>query len=458
MDNPKPRRRTRIIIFALIVIALGLGLALGYKHFSDARAWRQYHGPLPEPARTMALTMPEQPVPGDWPQWRGPNRDGVSTATGLLQDWPAAGPKLLWTFDAAGIGYSAPAVVGAKVFILGARGDAEYVHVLDAQTGKQLGEAIIGHRLKNNWGDGPRGTPTIDGTRLYAIGGIGDLACVELATGAVLWRKNIYHDLGSRLPYWGCGESPLIDGDMLLCTPGEGQGAVAALNKLSGEPLWRSSGFTDNTAYSSLVIGEAGGVRQYVQMTFQSVAGVAADDGRLLWRFPRDGREAPIPTPIVRDNFVYVTSGYAVGCNLLELSVNGGSFNCRDVYANKIMTTLHGGVVLVGEHLYGYSDNKGWMCQDFHTGKEVWSEKRKLGKGSLIYADGRLYCYTENDGTLCLVEASPKGWKEHGRLTIPRQTTNPRKEGKIWTHPVIAEGKLWLRDQELLFCYDVKGQ
>jgi outer membrane protein assembly factor BamB len=444
----------------LAAAAIGLVLAVGYQHYLDARMFRldrAIRAPLPEPAQTMALTMPSQPAPADWPQWRGPNRDGISPATGLLQDWPAEGPKLLWTYDNAGLGYSAPAVVAGKVFILGARDSAEYVQSLDARTGTPLGEAVIGHLYENNWGNGPRGTPAIDGTRLYAIGGLGDLACVDLATGAVLWRKNIYHDLDGQLPQWGCGESPLIDGDKLLCTPGGADGAVVALNKLTGDLLWRSKGFTDTPAYSSLVVSEAAGVRQYVQMTFQSVAGIAADDGRLLWRLPRDGRNAPIPTPIVRDNFVYASSGYTVGCNLLQIAATGGSFECRELYANKIMTNQHGGVVRVGEHLFGYSDNKGWMCQDFATGKDVWSEKRKLGKGSLSCADGRLYCYTENEGTLCLAEASPLGWKEHGRLTIPRQSASPRKEGKIWTHPVIADGKLFLRDHELLFCYDIKG-
>jgi outer membrane protein assembly factor BamB len=436
------------VAFVLLAFLMAI---IGYNLFD-----RYYVPPLPEAEKPMTASVVATSI-GDWPQWRGPHRDGVSAESGLLRTWQEGGPKLLWTFDRAGCGYSAPAVVSGKIFLPGARGSGEFLVALDAATGEELGEAVIGHTFQNDWGDGPRGTPTVDSGRVYALGGSGDLACVEPATGAVVWRRNIYRDFDGTVPFWGCTESPLADGDHVLCTPGGAHGAVIALSKFTGEPVWRCTALQDAAGFSSLMTAEVGGVRQYVQMTMESVSGVAAADGRLLWRFSRDRTPAPVPTPIVRDDRVYVTSGYGAGCVLLKLSPTAGGTTAESVYANKVMKNHHGGVVLVGDYIYGYSDNLGWTCQDFHTGKRVWNEKKKLGKGCVTAADGMLYCYEEEEGIVCLVEASPKGWREHGRFTIPQQTANPRKQGKIWTHPVIADGKLYLRDQEMLFCYEIKA-
>jgi outer membrane protein assembly factor BamB len=436
---------------AIASVLLALLLAnISYKLFN-----KYYVPPLPQTESPMTVAIATTSL-ADWPQWRGPHRDGVSAESGLLRAWPEGGPKLLWTFDRAGSGYSAPAVVNGTIFLPGARGSAEFLVALDAATGAKLGEAVIGHTFRGDWGDGPRSTPTVDSGRVYALGGSGDLACVEPATGAVVWRRNIYRDFDGTVPFWGCCESPLVDGDYVLCTPGGAHGAVIALNKLTGEPVWRCTAYKEDAGYSSLIMAEVGGIRQYVQMTMESVAGIAAD-GQLLWRFPRNRIPAAVPTPLVRDDSVYVTAGYGAGSVLLRLRPTAGGVVAESVYDNKVMKNHHGGVVLVGDHVYGYSDNGGWTCQDFQTGKRVWNEKRKLGKGCVTAGDGMLYCYEEEEGIVCLVEASPKGWQEHGRFTIPRQTANPRKQGKIWTHPVIAGGKLYLRDQELLFCYEIKA-
>jgi outer membrane protein assembly factor BamB len=317
----------------------------------------------------------------------------------------------------------------------------------------------VGSLFVNGYGDGPRGTPTVDGELIYALGGQGNLVCVRAADGTEVWRKSMQRDLAGRMMSgWGYTESPLVDGDKLVCTPGGRGGAVAALNKKTGEVLWRSKEFIDPASYSSLVVSEAGGVRQYAQMTGESVAGVAADDGRLLWRYPRPSRTAAIPTPVVSEDYVYVTSGYNAGCALLKLTPSAGKkFTVQAVYDNKNLVNQHGGVVLLDGYVYGFSDNKGWVCQDFKSGKVLWQERNKLGKGSLTAADGRLYCYSEQDGTAVLTEASPKGWKEAGRFTIPEHTSQRRKRSpNIWTHPVVANGRLYLRDQDLLFCYDVK--
>jgi outer membrane protein assembly factor BamB len=256
---------------------------------------------------------------------------------------------------------------------------------------------------------------------------------------------------------WGYSESPLVDGEKVLCTPGGSRGTLAALDKKTGKVLWRSKDFTDPAAYSSLVVTTIAGIRQYVQMTGQSVAGVAADDGRLLWRFERSSPTAAVPTPIVHDNFVYVSSGYGTGCALLKITPGrNGTLQCDEVYANKNMINHHGGVVRVGEYLYGYSERAGWVCQTFQTGGVVWQEKKKLGKGSLTCADDHLYCYGEDDGTVALIKVSPDGWKEDGRLKLPRESTRRSAQGRFWTHPVVANGRLYLRDQDLLFCFDVK--
>ncbi len=395
-------------------------------------------------------------APGDWPQWRGANRDDISSDTGLLKSWPAGGPPLVWKATGLGSGYSGVSILGDRLFTAGDKGSENFVIVLSRADGKQLWAAKLGKAGAPGWGGfgGPRCTPTLDGDRVYALGQYGELVCLEMASGKEVWRKNLQSDFGGKLPEWGFAESPLVDGDKLLCTPGGPQGAVIAVNKKTGDVLWRSAAFTDDAQYSSLLPVEIDGVRQYVQLTQASVAGVAAKDGALLWQAPRKGNVAVIPTPICRDNHVYVTSGYEAGCSLFKITRTEGSFKASEVYAKKWIENHHGGVVLVGDHLYGYCDKKGWVCQNFKTGEIVWSTKDKLGKGSLTFADGHFYLrYEENEGTIALIEATPAGYKETGRFDQP-----DRSKQKSWPHPVVAGGKLYIRDQDILLCYDVKAK
>ena len=389
----------------------------------------------------------------DWPQWRGPDRTDVSKETGLLKSWPKEGPKLVWLFKEAGLGYSGPAIVGGKVFTMGLRYGSEYLLALDAKQGKELWSAKIGDGLKNNWGDGPRGTPTVDGEHVYALGGQGNLICATTSEGKILWHHSM-RDFGGRTPGWGFTESVLVDGNKVVCTPGGAKGTILALDKQTGDLLWQSKDFTDGAQYASLITASHNGTRQYIQLTMQHIAGVAADDGRLLWSSDWPGRTAVIPTPIFHNGQVYVTAGYGAGSKLVKLGTND---QVSDVYFNKVMKNHHGGVILVDGHLYGHSDGVGWVCQDFATGEEVWAERSALGKGAIAYADGMLYCLAENNGTIALIEASPKGWKEHGRFKLDPQSPQRSPQGRIWTHPVITDGRLYLRDQELLFCYDVKA-
>ena len=399
----------------------------------------------------------------DWPQWRGPNRDDVSKETGLLQSWPKEGPKLLWTFRNAGEGYSAPVIIGDMMYCMGADSQNETIYALDLRTQMKKWSTPINPRKTLDRGDGPRGATAADGDLLYGLSSQGVLICVKASNGDKSWSVDCHKDLGGDMQSgWGYSESPLVDGDQVVCTPGGKNGTMAALNKKTGEVIWRSKDWTDKAAYASIVAADLRGVHQYVQMTGDNVAGVDAKTGNLLWKFPRKGPTAAIPTPIVSGDFVFVSSGYGAGCNLIKITKDGDTFKADGVYDDKDIINHHGGVVLVDGYLYSYSDKGGWVCKELLTGKVQWSKDKKdtkIGKGSLTCADGCLYCYSEDEGTCVLVQASPEGWKEKGRFTVPETSKNHGKQngGKFWTHPVVANGKLYLRDQDLIWCYDVKA-
>jgi outer membrane protein assembly factor BamB len=390
----------------------------------------------------------------DWPQWRGPNRDGHSPDTGLLKEWPADGPKLAWKATGLGIGYTNVAVVGDRIFAMGDLDNASQVIALNRADGKPLWTAKVGKAGAPGWGhfEGPRCTPTVDGGLVYAVSEYGQVACLDAESGKDVWRKDYAEDFRGQLPEWGYCGMPLIDGKQVILVPGGQNGALVALDKKTGELIWQSKDYAESIHYSSPVVAEIGGVRQYVYLSDASVAGIAASDGTLLWRAPRAGKVAVIPTPIVRGNLVYVCSGYDVGSNLFKITAEDGKFKADQVYGNKVMKNQHGGVVLVGDYLYGYSDGKGWVCQGFETGKAVWSEKEKLGKGSITFADNLLVLREEGGkGTVALVEANSDGYKEHGRFEQP-----DRSDKNSWPHPVVIGGRLYLRDQDVLLCYEVR--
>jgi outer membrane protein assembly factor BamB len=401
-----------------------------------------------------SLTSVTLAAAGDWPQFRGPHRDGASAETGLLQELPPGGPPLVWKATGLGIGYSTVAVVGKRIYTIGENTEFSSVVALNTADGKQVWSAKLGKPGAPGMPafEGPRSTPTVDGNLLVAVGQWGELVCLDTAAGKELWRKNYPNDFGGKLPHWGYAESPLIDSDKVVVTPGGSEGAVVALNKKTGAVIWRSQEFTDSPHYSSLILAQIGGVRQYIQLTADSVAGIAAADGKLLWRAPRKGKTAVIPTPICSDGCVYVTSAYGIGCNLFKVNKAGGEFTAEQVYANQVLGNKHGGVIKVGDFVYGHADDKGWTCQDFKTGEAKW-QSTTPGKGSLIYADGRFYLRTEDKGTVVMIEASPNGFKEHGRFDQP-----DRSDKKAWPYPVIAAGKLYLRDMDVLLCYDVKAK
>jgi outer membrane protein assembly factor BamB len=390
----------------------------------------------------------------DWPQWRGPNRDGISAETGLLKSWPEGGPRLVWKSTGLGSGYSTVSTVGKRIFTEGDRSDASFVIALNADDGKQIWAAKVGKMGAPGWGGfaGPRATPTVDGDLMFCLDQWGELVCLSVSDGAEKWRKNFEKDFGATRPEWGFSESPLVDGKLVLVTPGGPNGAIVALDKTTGALKWQTKEFTDPAHYSSLIKVEIGGTPQYVQLTAENVVGIGVD-GKMLWKAERKGKTAVIPTPVCKGNLVYVSSGYGTGCNLFKVDGEKGNFSATQVYASKVMQNHHGGVILLGDYVYGYSEGKGWTCQDLKTGEAKWQDK-SLGKGSLVYADGTFILRVEEKkGTLALIAASPDGYKELGRFDPPDAS------GKnCWPHPVVSNGRLYIRDQDVLLCYDVKAK
>lgn len=393
-----------------------------------------------------------------WPQWRGPNRDGVSAETGLLKSWPEAGPKLLWQVDVLGKGMSSVAISGGRIYTLGQLKGKTQLIALSQQDGKLLWTAEIGP-------GNPNCTPTVDGKLVYSLGKEGDLVCSDAETGKEVWRKNFAGDFGGQMMSgWGYSESPLVDGDHLICTPGAADAAIAALDRRTGTVAWKSPAPADwggergkdGAGYSSIVVSQGAGLKQYVQLTGRGMISVAADDGRVLWTYNKVANgTANIPTPIVKDDYVFCSSGYGTGAALLKLTKSGNGVRADEVYFLKAaeLQNHHGGMIRIGDHIYcGHGHNNGFpMCIDMLTGKRLWKEQRGAGTGSaaILYADGRLY-FRYEDGEMALVEANPKEYK------LTSQFKLASVKGKSWPHPVIVDGKLYIRDQESLLCYDVR--
>jgi len=396
-----------------------------------------------------------KPRPFDWPQWQGPDRKAISRETGLLKKWPKDGPKLVWKADKLGGGYSAPAVSAGRIFGMSFRGQDEVVWALNEATGNELWATRIAEAKRAPGQQGPegsRGTPTVDGDVLYALGENGDLVCLETASGKERWHKNLISDFGGTIPRWGYSESPLVDGDKVIVTPGGSDATLVALNKQTGETIWKDQVPEGGGAhYSSVIAADVDGQREYIQFLAKGVVGVSAKDGKMLWHFEQPANPVSnISTPIYSDHYVFAASAYYVGGALAK--INSGS-KAEVVYATKKMKNHHGGIVLLDGYLYGANGGNGetpaLVCLDFKTGKVMWEEK-KAGKGSLAYADGCLY-YRDENGPMLLIEANPKEYVELSRFTQPE-----RSKAKAWSHPVIANGKLYLRDQNVLFCYDIK--
>ncbi len=390
-------------------------------------------------------------VAPEWPQWRGPDRDGISKETGLLKAWPEGGPAQLWSIKGLGEGYSAISVKDGRIYTMGTYEGGEAVFALDYATGKQLWATKTSDRVFNeSRGNGPRCTPTTDGEYLYTEDCFGVVACLEAATGKIVWQISLEKDLGGRRPNWAFSESPLIVGRAVIVTPGGRKGAIAALDKKTGKLIWQSLGANQGVAYSSCILIDVNGKKQIVNNTGSgggkngTMIGVDAETGKPLWEFSTAVAQLVCCTPVYKDGIVVATSDY--GCGTAAADISEGP--AKQLWHVERQGSHHGGMILVGDHLYANIDSL--SCIELKTGKVLWQE-RSVGKGSLVYADGMFYCFSENN-RMALVDATPEGCKVTGRFTTP-------KSGKpSWAHPVVCGGRLFLRDQDTLTCYDVKAK
>jgi outer membrane protein assembly factor BamB len=393
----------------------------------------------------------EAAILSEWFQFRGPHRDGCSPDTGLLKQWPSGGPMLRWKATGLGEGFSSVAVAGKAIYTMGTIKGSSALIGINAADGKMLWTASIPDKGGSN-GAGPRSTPATDGVLVFGLGQEGTLFCVQAATGREVWKKKMSDFGGKMMSGWGYSESPLLDGPMLVVTPGGSKGSVAALNKMTGAPAWQCGELKDDAAYTSIVPVDLGGIPQYVVLTANTIAGIAKT-GKLAWKADCKSATAVASSPVVsKDGAIFVSCSYGVGCHGFQVTGAGGQFKATETYAEKALEDHHGGMVLVEGHVYGLF-NSGLKCVDIKTGKVTW-ESRSVGKGSLTYADGMLYCRGESGGSVALVEASPTAYKEAGTFTPPDQS----KGNNCWANPVVFGGHLYIREGDSLYCYDVKGK
>ncbi len=408
------------------------------------------------PARTAAATS-------DWPQWRGPDRSGISRERGLLKKWPAGGPKLIWQVNDIGDGYSTPAVVGKRIYLMSNRGmDNEFVQALSTRDGKPIWTTRVGNVGNPNQNPSypkARSTPTIDGNFVYALGSDGDLVCLEAKSGKILWQKSLRKDFGGQPGEWAYAESPLVDDDVVVVTPGGADATMVALNKKTGALIWKSAvPGGDPAAYASAIVVQGGGRKQYVQFLTKGIVGVDAKTGQFLWRY-KDVAKGPAQyfTPVAQGEYVY-GGALGIGGGLVRLKLDQGGVAAEQVYFARGLPNGIGGAVLVGDHLYGTEVGQKLVAAEFTTGKVKW-QAEDFGWASLASADGLLYVHGVN-GDVMLVEATPEAFREKGRFTPPAQPQHT-KVGQFaeasFAYPVIANGRLYIRDLGTLWAYDIKG-
>jgi outer membrane protein assembly factor BamB len=440
----------------------------------------------------------------DWPQWQGPDRNAISGETGLLKQWPKDGPPLTWKIRGLGGGDSAPSIAAGRIFGMSNRGGDEVVWALSEADGSELWVSRLGQAVEQRMPQGKQGpgcTPTVDGDRLYVLGMGGELACLQAKDGNILWQRSLTRDFGGRVPTWSYRESPLVDGDKVICTPGAEDAAMVALNKLTGETIWKSKlpggegaaggpggagrggdgggrggagggrggrgrggfgfGPPSGAAYASAIAIDFEGERQYVQLTANALIGIAASDGKFLWRYNKAANRNAIncTTPIYRDGLVFASSAYGAGGGAVKLSKDAnGDIKAEEVWFSNRMQNHHGGVIVVDGALYGANGGNGGgylTCLDFRTGEVLWDERQgeqRAPKGSVALADGRIYYRTE-DGPVLLIEPNRERYIERGRFEQPDRSDLP-----AWSHPVVANGKLYIRDQDVLLSYDIKSK
>ncbi|MFM7319910.1 MAG: PQQ-binding-like beta-propeller repeat protein [Armatimonadota bacterium] len=388
----------------------------------------------------------------DSPQFRGPQRDGKVPGAGLAPAWPTSGPALLWSAKGMGEGHAAPSVANGRIYGMGLRGADEVVWCLDERTGKEIWATRIDAAVRldaQQGGNGPRSTPTIEGNRLYVVGVAGTLACLDTAAGRVVWQANLVKDHGGRIPAWGYCESPLVEGDRVIATPG-GRNTLVAFRKTTGAVLWKAEvDHGADVAYASPIGATFGGKRQVIQFLSGTLAGIDIATGSVLWTFdaPATPRGINCSTPLFQDGYVFAAAAYQHGGALGRISQTNGRFAAEQVYFTKEMRNHHGGMVLDGKYLYGF-DESNLTCMEFATGKILW-QNRSVGKGSVTAVGRQLICRSER-GPVALVDMDPSGYVQKGFFEQPQRSDAPS-----WPYPVVANGRLYLRDQDALLCYDI---
>ncbi len=448
-------------------------------------------------AGAACLFLAEKSQAADWPQWQGLKRDAVSQETGLMKQWPSGGPKLAWRVTELGGGDSTPSIADGRIFGMSNRGEDEVVWALSEKDGKELWVAKLGPAYEQDMPqskEGPGCTPTIDGDLLFVMGMAGNVACLKVDNGSIVWQRDLKSEFEGTIPRWSYRESPLIDGDKMIVTPGGKEATIVALDKRTGKTLWQTKTKEDepaaepmaevareerprdegrgrgrgrrgfgrggprpDAAYASAIAIDFGGQRQYVQLTANALVGVSAEDGKLLWKYDRPANPMGIncSTPIYQDGLIFAASAYGNGGGAVKLQETGdGNIEAEEVYFTSNMQNHHGGMIVVDGCLYGANGGNGGgflACLDFQTGDVLWRE-RSAQKGGLAMADGLLYLRTE-DGTVLLIEPNKEEYVERGRFDQPDRTDSP-----AWAHPVIANGKLYIRDHDLLLCYDVAAE
>jgi len=396
---------------------------------------------------------------GDWPQWRGPQRNGVSPATGLLPSWREDGPPLLWRVTGTGSGYAAPAVVGERILLMSNEGlDAEFVLALAKADGRRLWSSKVGkvgNPEQNPKFPAARSTPTIDGQHVFALGSDGDLACLDLATGRLHWQRNLRADFDGKPGTWAYAESPLVDGDTLICTPGGSRATLVGLDKRTGDVRWQCAlPEADEAGYASPILVESGGTRQVVQLLQKGLVGIDVGSGKFLWRYDKAVSRygANIPSPVAHGDMIYCAAA-GTGGGAVRLLRTPEGIKAEELFFGPKMPTAIGGSVIVGDYLYG-TTAQALLCIELATGEVRWQD-RALGAAAVCVADGRLYLRGEN-GEVALVEPSPESYRERGRFTPPGQPLRINPMEKAWAYPAIAHGRLFLRDHGTFWCYDLR--
>ena len=406
------------------------------------------------------LSLPVVAVAGDntgWPCFHGPRRDNLSAETGLQQTWPDEGPHLLWTNSNIGHGYSTVAIAGDKIFTAGMIKKQTYVTALNLK-GRKLWQSLNGQSwqasARQSWAvpyAGSRSTPTVDGDTVYHLSELGRLAALDIETGKERWHLELLKSFEAERPEYGYSESVLIHGDKLFCCPGGEKGYAVAFEKGTGRTLWANTEIKDPAGNCSAVVATINEVEQIITMSQKRVLSFDPDKGHLLWQFAfGNKRENSCTDVIVNDGLVYASTGYGGGCILLRPKRKAdGKFSVEQVWRSELLDNHHGGVVLLDGNLYGAGhESRGWFCLDFNTGGKLWQSP---GKGSLTYADGRLYCLDEK-GTMSLVGATNSKWDQVSSFRMPRGG-----KGLYWAHPVVYDGRLYVRHSEQLFAYDVSS-